>query len=182
MADDDQSNDTPETALKPSKSRLKREAQAALELARDLVALDQRHLDTLELTPAVRDAVDQTRRIRSHVARKRQLQYLAKQIRNSDTDAARRQLDQRERQNARATQQFHELEQWRDRLITQGDTAFDAFLSVYPQVDRQRLRQYVRTAQHESQTNKPPRAARALFRFLREVLSDSSRVGTTDSQ
>jgi ribosome-associated protein len=42
-------------------------------------------------------------------------------------------------------------------------------LDTCPDVDRQHLRQLVRNAIRERDQEKPPKAARALFRYLREL-------------
>lgn len=167
---------------KPTKSQLKREAQASLDLAKALVELDASSLETLPLPQPVYHAVLETKRIRSHVARKRQLHYLAKQLRKIDEEPIRDRLQHFQQQHAAATHQFHAIERWRDRLIDEGDATLEAFINAHPDADRQRLRQYVRNARQEAANNKPPRAARTLFQYLRELLVDSGGVGPADGQ
>ena len=44
---------------------------------------------------------------------------------------------------------MHRVEDWRDRLLAEGDKALAALLDDYPQADRQQLRTLVRNAQAE---------------------------------
>ncbi len=51
---------------------------------------------------------------------------------------------------------LHRLEQWRERLITEGDSALNELMSQFHELDRQKLRQLIRTANKERELNKPP--------------------------
>ena len=67
-----------------SKSQRKREAQELKSLAGQLIGLSKARLTQVPLEGAVREAVEEARQIRSHVARKRQLQFIAKLLRRTD--------------------------------------------------------------------------------------------------
>jgi ribosome-associated protein len=67
------------------------------------------------------------------------------------------------------SRQQHKLEEWRDRLIRDGDNALGEALETFPNADRQQLRQMIRQAQKETEQNKPPKTARTLFRYLRDL-------------
>jgi len=73
------------------------------------------------------------------------------------------------RLQAEARRDFHRLEAWRDRLLAEGDAALPELLAEFPGADRQQLRQLIRNAHRERAAQKPPRAARLLFRYLREL-------------
>ena len=68
---------------------------------------------------------------------------------------------------------MHHIERWRDRLLEEGDTALELLLEEYPLADRQYLRQSIRNAKKEMQANKPPKTARGLFKYLRELLGEN---------
>lgn len=153
-----------------SKSELKRQAQAATDLGKRLVALDKSTLNKLDLPEVVRDNVFITQGIKSNVAHKRQLQFLGKLIRNSDIEHIQQQLYALNQQHRQQNARFHTIENWRDRLITEGDSAITALLNDHPQADRQHLRQLVRRAQQEAEKNAPPAAARKLFQYLKELM------------
>jgi ribosome-associated protein len=97
-ADDDEA-----AGLPPSKSQRKRDAHAAQRLGQRLVAMRERELDGLPLDESLRDALDEARRLTSHGARARQLQYIGKLMRGADVDAIEATLAAREEaHNARA--------------------------------------------------------------------------------
>ena len=57
----------------------------------------------------------------------------------------------------------------RDRLIDQGDDAIAEVLNLWPDADRQQLRTLIRNAKKEKEGNKPPKSARQIFQYLREL-------------
>ena len=158
--------------LGPSRSQLRREALDVLKLAGTLAELTDAQLATLPLSDDLVDEVKRTRAVNQQIARKRQTQFLAKQMRRLDYDeieAIRAGLEHDKTQARRDTAALHKIEQWRDRLIAQGDDALNALLVEYPQADRQRLRQLARQAKAEREQNKALHAFRELFRELREL-------------
>jgi ribosome-associated protein len=159
--------------LGPSRSEQRRAALDVLALGEKLVALSEAQLAKLpipeDLLPHIRDA----KRITSHVAHKRQLAFLAKQMRREDDaalDAIRDALDVGGDAARRETAALHRVETWRERLLADGDAALAELLAEHPAADRQHLRQLVRNAIDERNRNKPPHAFRELFRELRELL------------
>ena len=155
-----------------SKTELKRLAQTATELGKQLVELDKATLNKLDLPANILDNVLTTQSIKSNIARKRQLQYLGKQIRNSDMDNIQQQLARLNQQHRQDTAQFHKLEEWRDQLIQQGDDAVNLFVADYPDADRQHLRQLIRKSRQESEKNAAPASARKLFRYIKEIINE----------
>lgn len=159
-------------SLEPSRSQLRRDALDILKLAETLAALSEAELARVPLDEDLREEVRRTRAVTSHIARKRQAQYLAKQMRKLDAEAieAIRYALGVDREKAhRETAMMHRLETWRERLLAEGDDALSELLALHPGADRQRLRTLVRNAQAERKANKPPHAFRELFRELREL-------------
>jgi ribosome-associated protein len=97
------------------------------------------------------------------------LQFVGKLMRTIDPGPIHAYFEQRRLSDRQQAQRQHALEDWRDRLIEQGDSAIDAYLGKYPAADRQHLRQLVRGAQKEQTENRPPKSSRALFRYLRDT-------------
>jgi ribosome-associated protein len=155
-----------------SKSQLKREAQALTQLGKRITELSAKDLETIPLEPALRRAVDEARKIHAHGARKRQLLYLGKLLRRSDTDEIEAAFERIETRGKRQAAELHLTEKWRDRLIEEGDGALAELIDGYPDADRQQLRQLIRDARRQAEAEQPPRAARQLFKLLRELLSD----------
>lgn len=166
------SEQTPESSLPPSKSQLKRDAQALIKLGEQLISLDEKQLRQLSLPDNIRDATIAARKIRQHGARKRQLLFLGKLLRKTNSSEIAQQLATLNTQTKQQARAFHQLEQWRDKLLA-DDQALTALLNEYPAIDGQHIRQLIRTARKEQQQNKPPSTARTLFRYLRSMMMDS---------
>ncbi len=159
--------------LSPSRSQQRRDALEVLALGEKLAALSDAQLGKLPIPEGLLPHILDTRRITAHVARKRQLAFLAKQMRREDDetlDAIRDALDAGGEAARRETALMHRAETWRERLLAEGDAALSEFVEAYPAADRQRLRQLVRSVLEERARNKPPRAFRELFREVRELL------------
>lgn len=159
--------------LGPSRSQQRREALGVLELAETLTSLSDAQLARVPVPEAVLPHIAEARRISSHIARKRQLAFLAKQMRKLDEDelqAMRDALDEKSEASRAEAAAMHRVEAWRVRLLDGGDAALAELLELHPNADRQRLRQLVRNTLEERKRGKPPRAFRELFRELRGVM------------
>lgn len=154
-----------------SKSQRKREAHAVQALGESLVKLNKSALSQIPLSDDLRNAINEARRLHQHGALKRQMQYIGKLMRQCDVEPIRIAYEKVTNSYREDVEQHHELEQWRDRLLSDGDQALEELLSEHPEVDRQHLRQLIRTAHQETTKGKPPKAARELFRYLREVFA-----------
>ena len=168
----------PETGefYSPSRTQQRIEALETRSLAEKLVPLPAAQLARLPIPEELMPHIVETQRITSHIAHKRQLQFLAKQMRREEDEvleAIRDAMDEGGEAARRETALLHQAEQWRDRLLADGDDALAALLEEFPTADRQKLRQLVRNATDERAKNKPPRAFRDLFREVRELLSST---------
>lgn len=162
-------DDTDNWEQAPSKSQLKRDAHALQELGTALLGVSEQIWNKLALPDALIAALRDARRIASHGARKRQLQFIGKLMRDIDPEPIRDYFEQVRMDARRQARQQHELEDWRDRMIAEGDSAVDAYVTDHAAADRQHLRQLVRQAKKELAAGKPPRSSRALFRYLRDA-------------
>src|SRR5262245_66485401 len=161
----------------PSKSELKRRSRDLQDLGDDLVALPRVEFDALALPDDVRDAVAAARRITSHGARVRQRLYIGKLLRRIDTDAVVAAMQRRHTLDRARVRDEHRIEQWRDRLLGDDDGAWQAFATEFPGVALGELRALANQARAERSAERPPAAARKLFRRLREIMA---RVGSPD--
>ena len=153
----------------PSRTQRKREAHETRALARRLINLKPAIVAGLPLDDSVADAIEEARKIRSHVARKRQMQFVAKLLRRDDEQPIRDALEELDLAALQLTARQHRSEAWRDHLLENGDNALGQLLSSRRDVDAQSVRQVLRNAQRELKADKPPSAARSLFRMLREL-------------
>jgi ribosome-associated protein len=171
----DQENETDPATDEPSRSQKRREALDVLKLAHALVELSAAQLARVPLSDELREEVARARAITQQIARKRQTQFLAKHLRRreDELEPIRTILEHGREHAHRETANLHRIEQWRDRLIAEGDEALTELLQQFPQADRQHLRQLARQARAERDANKPPQAHRELFRTLREMFDSS---------
>ncbi len=94
------------------------------------------------------------------------MQYIGTLMRKIDPEPVREATENIEQGDYRKVAAFKEIETWRDQLIDGNKTLMEEILKKCPDADRQQLTQLVRNAIKERGNNKPPRAYRALFRYL----------------
>ena len=150
-----------------SKTKRKQEMHALQALGAALVALPESQLGELSLESNLYEAVIAAKRIKSHEAKRRQMQYIGRLMRGVDAEPIREQLAAIEGHSAQATAQHRRLEAWRERLLA-DDEALTEFAGAFPGADLQALRALLRNARKEMKEGKPPRAYREVFRFLKE--------------
>jgi ribosome-associated protein len=167
-----ETEDEQEHNERPSKSQLKREAEALQQLGEELVELPPARLEKFPLPEHLHKAIRECQQIRQRGGRKRQLQYIGRLMRELDAEPIREAMARLHNRHAEDNAHFHRLEKWRDRLLSEGDAAVEELLQEQPEADRQQLRQLIRNSQREQAAGKPPRSARALFRYLRELYEE----------
>ena len=167
------SNDNEELRPK-SKQQQKREAEAVQVLGTAVVELPATQfkalVDKLDLPDKLRDALLECRTMKAREGRRRQLQYIGKLMRGVDCEPIERTLAEVKRGGQVATVQLHAIERWRERLLTEGEAAMDELLRLQPQADAKQLQQLIARAHKEKAEHQAPRAARLLFKYLRDLL------------
>lgn len=153
-----------------SKSQLKREMTALQDLGRELVKLSNKELARIPLTEELAEAIRLARAINSNSGLRRQMQYIGRLMREIDATPIQHAYDLLHSGKRESAEQFHHIEEWRDRLIAEGEGAVEEFLADHPAAERQRLRQLLLNIKKEREKNQPPKSARLLFRYLRELL------------
>ena len=155
-----------------SKSQAKRDVEALQKLGVKLFELSKNVLQTFELDEQLLDAILLAQTIHSHSGHRRQMQLIGKLMRHADADAIRLKLERYHSTAAEANTHFHILEKWRDRILAEGDSAINELVSAYPEFERSRLRQLLRNAKKEAEKNKPPKSARQLFQYIKELMPE----------
>jgi ribosome-associated protein len=150
-----------------SKTRRKREMLELQALGAALVELPESRLAEMQLEEPLLQAVLEAKRVKSHEAKRRQLQYIGRLMRDVDPAPLRAQLAALEGSSAQAAAAHRRLEAWRERLIS-DDNALTAFASEHPSADLQSLRTLIRNVRKEQKEGKPPRAYRELFRLIKQ--------------
>jgi len=154
--------------LPPSKSQLKRDAHALQKLGTELLEVPESTWQALQLPDDLIAALKEAKRVPSRGARKRQLQYIGKLMRDVNPEPIQQYFEQLRLETRHQARKHHALEDWRDRMIAEADAAIEEFLESHPTADRQHLRQLVRQAKKELAAGKPPKSSRALFRYIRD--------------
>ncbi len=88
-------------------------------------------------------------------------------LRQRDVEPIRQALDKLKNRHNQQVVLFHKLENV--CRIDQGDDAIAEVLNLWPDADRQQLRTLIRNAKKEKEGNKPPKSARQIFQYLREL-------------
>ena len=151
-----------------SKSEIKRDAEELKRLGGELVELSKNSLDKIPLDEDLRAAIELAQKIKKE-GRRRQMQLIGKMLRSRDEEPIRLALDKLKNRHNQQVALFHKLEVLRDRLVAEGDDAVPDVLALYPDADRQQLRAMIRNAQKEKAANKPPKAYRQIFQYLRDL-------------
>ncbi|MCH7671634.1 MAG: DUF615 domain-containing protein [Proteobacteria bacterium] len=133
-----------------SKTKRKQQALALQNLGEELTRFKPTRLQALPLPPKLVTAIAEFNRLpNSHGARRRQLQFIGKLMRELDFD---------EIISAIARQKMQGLPDWRQqqqpaqsggsaccaRILSGGDAEINALLQARPELERQKLRQFQR--------------------------------------
>jgi ribosome-associated protein len=152
-----------------SKSQVKREMLSLQSLGEQLVELSPDQISKIEMSQDLREAVLFAGKLKRGEALRRQMQFIGTLMRQAELEPIRKALDDVGRGQRLDAQRFHQIEQWRNGLVDGNDEILEDILKQFPDADRQQLRQCVLNARKEKAGGKPPKALRALFRFLSEL-------------
>jgi ribosome-associated protein len=142
------------------------------DLGAELTLLNPDQLAEIALPESLHEAVLAAQRMTRFEARRRQLQYIGRLMRQVDPDPIRAHLERWKASSRAHTARIHQVERWRERLLA-DDAALTELAREHP-CDTQRLRTLVRNARREREANMPPRSYRALFRMLQEIVPFTS--------
>jgi ribosome-associated protein len=158
---------------RPSKTQLKQQSHELQSLGQALAALPEDRLAAIDMPDALRDAIDEHRRTKSHEGKRRQMQYIGKLMRSADADALREAVAAATLGSAQSALALHEAERWRAELIA-DDAALERWLADHPATDVQQLRSLVRAARRDAAGLAPearqPKSFRELFQFIKPQL------------
>jgi len=163
---------------RPSKTRMKQQAHELQSLGEELVLLPPSRLRDVPMPDGLRDAIDAYRRTRSFEGKRRQLQFIGKQMRFADEGPLREAVDAFKLGSAKDTLLLHEVERWRDELVA-NDEAATRWAQTYPHSDLQQLRSLVRAARKDAAAapeQRNGRGYRELFQFIKPWLIEGVAV------
>lgn len=160
-------------AERPNKTQIKRDIQKVQELAESLVALPESDLEALSLSANVVSAVLLAKKTQKS-ALKRQMKYVTGLLRNEDVSQIQDAFDALKRPHRQSVEQFHQLENWRDSLLSENtehvQQVLQELMQQYDTFDMQHIRQLIRNAAKEKRQNKPSKSARLVFQYLQNLM------------
>jgi ribosome-associated protein len=156
----------------PSKSELKREMDQLQEYGLQLMALKPAELARLPLDGALLRAIEESRRISAHEARRRHAQYVGKLMRDEESQRVIPALLE-----LKNPQRLRWLVDWQERLAEQPDlrsaeSLVDEMLARYAHADRQQLRHLCRNILASRVDRDAPESAQDKYRRERKKLSE----------
>ena len=157
-----------------SKTRRKKQMSDLQDVGAELVALSAEQLARIEMPDNLREAVVEARRFTKHEARRRQIQYIGRIMRDIDAGPIVEQLAALKAPSKRQTALFHVAERWRTELIADPES-IARFVREFPEADPHRIRALVDDAREEKRTARPPKQFRELFHVLTAIVQGHAR-------
>jgi ribosome-associated protein len=155
-----------------SKSQLKRESHALQDLGKKLSQLNPEQLQQIPLNDQLLEAIKLAQKLgNKRGALKRHFQYIGKLLRSMDAQLIIDAVEKIEQNHRHSIQAFKNLEQWRERILQEGDEAIQMFCQQHTQADRQQLRQQWRNYQQAKDDAGRTRYSRQLFKTLRDSMN-----------
>ena len=178
-----------------SKTDAKRESEELQQLGQQLLELRGDLFKPLPLPDKLADALADAKRITNFEGKRRQMQFIGKLMRHLDEDtlqAVRHALELQRLGHSHDTDQLHQAEQWRDRLI-ESDDAVQEWIRQYPETDIQQLRALVRqarkdvvpadkTAVSQGLAPRQGRAFREVFQLVKATLKGADSAEQTPAE
>ncbi len=156
---------------RPNKTKIKREMKALHELGRQLVEMPSSKFEKITLSERMIEAVLLAKKLKK-AALQRQLRFIASIMTEEDTHIILAEIKMLSLPQEQEVEAFHQVEEWRDRLIGGDNELLNELITQFDSADRQQLRQMIRNANKEAQNNKPPKASRLLFKYLKDLHSN----------
>jgi len=154
-----------------SKTQLKKQSKDITSFGQAITLLNQNQLEQLNLPSDINNAIEDYKKIKSLSAKKRQLLFIGRLLRSTDLHEAFIQYEAIKNHSQLANQQFHLVEQWRDKLIHSHD-AITEFINQFPKTDVQQLRSLIKNSINEIEKNKPLKSSRSLFKIIQSILNN----------
>ena len=146
----------PDTELEPpSKTQLKQGATDLQQLGQKLTTYSCAVLRKLSLNEVLISALEEYNRLpNSHGARRRQLQFIGKLMRDLDYDAVIKSIDDLESGHLRKKKKPSAAKLLCEAILESGDAEINVALDQYPQLNRQTMRQLYREHNRAAETSR----------------------------
>lgn len=163
-------------AIRPNKTQLKRDIAVIHKMCEDMALLAPAQIEKLNLPEEIEAAILAAAKMPFKAARKRQLKFITGLVRKIDIEPIEEALAKIKAKSAHATRELHQLERWRERLLSDDKQALTELLDKYPEADVQQLRQLIRNAKKEISLEKPIKSSRLLFKYLRALFENTQNI------
>lgn len=166
MSNKDQSPENdPATENAVSKTQLKKQAHRLQDLAREIAELPAAKREVLDLPAAFEAAIEESKRITSHIAAKRHNQYMGKILAKCDYQSIEQQMQQDEAKNAHFQVRDAIINQWLEAFKDHEKELNAHLYDTYPHETLNELRNLIRNYKKKPE---PPHSKK-LFKALREL-------------
>ena len=152
-----------------SKTELKKDSKKIQQFGRKISELSINNIEAFKFPLNIYEAVIGLKNLKSNSAKKRQVQYLGKLLREIDLTDAFLVMKQLKVSSQKEIQRNHIIEGWRDKLLSNNNSITE-FVDEYPKIDRQSLRQTISNAQKEKKEDKGPKYSRQLFKLIKDIV------------
>ena len=152
-----------------SKTELKKDSKKIQQFGRKISELTINNIKAFKFPINIYEATIDLKNLKSNSAKKRQVQYLGKLLREIDLTDAFIVMKQLKVNSQKEIQRNNIIESWRDKLLTNTESITE-FVDKYPKIDRQSLRQTISNAQKEKKDNRTPKHSKQLFKLIKDIV------------
>ncbi len=162
-------------AIRPNKTQIKKEIATVMDMVAEICELTPHQIAEFNLPDNIHTALLDAGKMGKNAARKRLLKYITGQLRVLDVEAVQEKLARMKNQSAHAVREHHQAERWRGLLVADtSNRQLTLLISEHPSADSQHVRQLQRNAQKEAKEAKPPKSARLLYKYLKELIAEEA--------
>lgn len=154
-----------------SRTQIKKEAEQLQKLGEKLTKLSSQQLESMELPDKLREALIESRSIKSNIAGRRHRQFIGALMRDVDTEPIRLALLQTDADLPSESEIVKKTRMWLDRLLSDDPVGMEEFISACPEIERQILRQLMRNIKKEKATKKSSKSLKALEQIIMKSMS-----------
>ncbi len=156
-----------------SRSQKKRESTALQKMGEELAGLPLSTIKKLSLPADLFEGLTTLHATKTHEAKRRQMQYIGKLMREiDDIEALAKTLEDIRNDKYHDTNALHGIEELRTSLLTGSEMhrqqATEAALAAYPALEKAKLMHLIQGALAEKEHNRPPKLFRELFKYLKK--------------
>ena len=148
-----------------SKTQRKKQMTELQDVGAELVKLTADQIKRLDLPESLREAVLECQGISKHEARRRQMQYIGRLMRDIDAAPIVEKLAALSAPSKKDTALFHVAEKWRDEMMADV-RAVERLAREFPHADSHKIGAVAEAARAERAAKRAPKHFRELFHLL----------------